>query len=157
MCNRYDRPVLPRSKNDALTKDPLFIFHFCVVSPPSLRRKGSAFELPAILHMELLDFLPPAQIAVPNSCVCLSPSGCSTPSTTVIKLILPISLAKPTIERQTRTALPWCGSSITYIWLLRPNSRLTFVVHPSLSRLRAATRRLSGSGSVLWVSAYIRT
>ena len=24
----YDRPVLPRSKNDTLTNDPLFIFHF---------------------------------------------------------------------------------------------------------------------------------
>lgn len=43
---------------------------------------------------------------------------------------------------------PWRGHSMTYIWLRRPSNRFTFVDHPSLSRLRAATRRLSGSGSV---------
>lgn len=43
---------------------------------------------------------------------------------------------------------PWRGHSMTYIWLRRPSNRFTFVDHPNLSRLRAATRRLSGSGSV---------
>lgn len=52
--------------------------------------------------------------------------------------------------------LLWRGHSMTYIWLRRPNNRFTFVDHPSLSRLRAATRRFSGSGSV-WALAYINT
>ena len=68
------------------------------------------------------------------------------------------SLTSPMPSSCYALELPsWRGRSMTYIWLRRPTNRLRFADHPSLSRLRAATRRLSGSDSVLRASAYIVT